>query len=221
MSEATIEVQRREKVGKGENRRLRVAGQIPAVLYGADKEPIAIQVPRRLLLELFKDGGHENRIFLLKLAGTDQSRHAMIRDLQVDPTTSKVRHLDFQRIAMDRKLRVKVRLELDGVPYGVKTEMGILDFVTREVEVECLPTAIPPAIHVDVTELHIGQHLEAKELKLPEGVDFVGDPDAVIASVKHAKAEEVVAPVVVAAAPEAAAEPEVITKGKKEEAKES
>lgn len=221
MSEATIEVQRREKVGKGANRRLRVAGQIPAVLYGADKDPVAIQLPRRLLLDLFKSGGHENRIFLLKLAGTDQTRHAMIRDLQIDPTTSQVTHLDFQRINMDARLRVKVRLELDGVPYGVKTEMGILDFVTREVEVECLPTAIPTAIHVDVTELRIGQHLEAKELKLPDGVEFVGDPDAVVASVKHAKAEEVAAPVAAAATTEAVAEPEVITKGKKEEAKES
>ncbi len=221
MSEAAIEVQRREKVGKGHNRRLRVAGQIPAVLYGADKDPVAIQVPRRLLLELFKSGGHANRIFLLKLAGTDQSRHAMIRDLQVDPTTSQITHLDFQRITLDRKLRIKVRLELDGVPYGVKTEMGILDFVTREVEVECLPSAIPTAIHVDVTELRIGQHLEARELVLPEGVEFVGDPVAVVASVKHAKAEEVVAPVAAAATPDAAAEPEVLTKGKKDEAKES
>jgi large subunit ribosomal protein L25 len=223
MSEATIEVQRRERTGKGENRRLRVAGQIPAVLYGADKEPVPIQVPRRLLLDLFKQGGHENRIFLLKLAGTDQTRHAMIRDLQLNPVTSEVTHLDFQRIAMDRRLRVKVRLELDGIPYGVKTDGGILDFVTREVEVECLPTAIPSAIHLDVSELHIGQHLEASALKLPEGVEFLGDPDAVIASVKHAKVEEVAAPAAAEAVPVegAAAEPEVLAKGKKEEAKES
>jgi large subunit ribosomal protein L25 len=223
MSEAVIEVARRERTGKGENRRLRGAGQIPAVLYGADKEPVAIQVPRRLLLDLFKRGGHENRIFLLKLAGTDQTRHAMIRDLQVNPTTSEVTHLDFQRIAMDRKLRVKVRLELDGVPHGVKNEGGVLDFVTREVEVECLPSAIPASIHLDVAELGIGQHLEAAALKLPEGVTFLGDPTAVIASVKHAKAEEVAAPAAAEATPAegAPAEPEVLAKGKKEEAKES
>lgn len=219
MSEATIEVQRREATGKGHNRRARAAGQIPAVLYGADKEPIAIQVPRRLLLELFKSGGHENRIFLLKLAGTDQTRHAMIRDLQVNARTSQITHLDFQRIAMDKRIRVKVRVELDGVPQGVKTDGGILDFVTREVEIECLPSAIPAALHADVTELLIGQHLEAKALVLPDGVEFVDDPDAVIASVKHAKAEEA-APVAAAAAP-TAAEPEVLAKGKKEEAKAS
>ena len=84
MAETTIEVQRREGVGKSENRRLRRTDSIPAVLYGAGKEPVSIQVPKRTLLELFKSGGHENRIFVLKLAGTDQNRHAMIRDLQLD-----------------------------------------------------------------------------------------------------------------------------------------
>jgi large subunit ribosomal protein L25 len=221
MSEAVIEVERRAQVGKGASGRLRAAGQIPAVLYGADKEPVAIQVPRRLLLELFQSGGHENRIFLLKLAGTEQTRHAMIRDLAIDPTTSQVLHVDFQRIVMDRKLRVKVRLELDGVPQGVKNEGGVLDFVTRELEVECLPSAIPPAIHADVSGLHVGHHLEARELTLPPGVAFVGDPHAVVASVKHARAEEVAAPAAAAEpAAEAAAEPEVIAKGKKEEGKE-
>lgn len=219
MSEATIEVQRRDRVGKNENRRLRSSGLVPAVLYGADRDPMAIQVPRRTLLELFKQGGHENRIFLLTLAGTDQSRHAMIRDMQVNPLTNEVSHLDFQRIAMDRKLRVKVHLELEGLAYGVKNESGVLDFVTRELEIECLPSEIPQAIRVDVSELHVGQHIEAKEIALPQGVEFVGDPNAVVASVKHAKAEEVTA--VAAPVAEGAAEPEVVQRGKKEEAKES
>jgi large subunit ribosomal protein L25 len=213
MSEATIEVQRREKVGKGANRRLRVAGQIPAVLYGADKDPVAIQVPRRLLLELFKAGGHENRIFLLKLSGTDQTRHAMIRDLQVDPTTSQVTHLDFQRINMDAKLRVKVRLELDGIPYGVKTEMGILDFVTREVEIECLPGNIPAHLPLDVSELAIGEMLRIASLPPMEGVTVVDDPEKVLVHVAHPTQEK--EPEVAAA--EAAAEPtepEVLKKGK-------
>ncbi len=151
MSEATIEVQRRERAGKSESRRLRKSDLIPAVLYGADKEPIAIQVPRVTLLDLFKEGGHENRIFLLKLSGTDQTRHAMVRDIQVDAMTNKITHLDFQRIAMDKKLRVRVHLALEGIPTGVKNDGGILDFVTREVEVECMPNAIPQEIGVDVS----------------------------------------------------------------------
>lgn len=225
MAETTIEVQRREGVGKSENRRLRRTDSIPAVLYGAGKEPVSIQVPKRTLLELFKSGGHENRIFVLKLAGTDQNRHAMIRDLQLDPITNQVLHIDFQRIAMDQKLRVKVHLALQGVPHGVKTDGGVLDFVTREIEIECLPTAIPQEIGVDVAELHIGQHVEAREIAFPEGVLYLGAPDVVIASVKHAKVEVVETPAVEGEAPAAdaaaPAEPEVIQKGKKEEAKES
>jgi large subunit ribosomal protein L25 len=219
MNEATIEVKRRERTGKGENRRLRVAGIVPAVLYGAERDPVAIQVPRKTLLDLFKAGGHENRIFLLKLTGTEQTRHAMVRDLQVDPMTNEISHLDFQRIAMDQKLRVHVRIELVGTPVGVKTDGGLLDFVNRELEVECLPTAIPTEIKVDISELGVDQHLEARELTLPDGIEYVGSPDAVVVSIKHARVEEA-APVeesVVATA----VEPEVIQRGKKDEATES
>jgi large subunit ribosomal protein L25 len=223
MSETTIEVHRRERVGKSENRRLRQADLIPAVLYGAGRESVSIQVPRRTLIDSFKQGGHENRIFLLKLAGTDQSRHAMVREMQLDPVTHQVMHVDFQRILMDENVRVKVQLTLEGVPYGVKTDGGVLDFVTREIEIECLPAAIPQQIKVEVSELHVGQHLEAREIALPEGIAYIGSPDTVIASVKHARLEVVEAPVAeeAAAAPVAAAEPEVIARGKKEEAKES
>jgi large subunit ribosomal protein L25 len=219
MAETTIEVHRRESVGKSESRRLRRADMIPAVLYGAGKESVSIQVPRITLIELFKTGGHENRIFLLKLAGTDQSRHAMIRDLQIDPVSTKIVHVDFQRILMDQKVRVKVHLALTGTPTGVKNDGGILDFVTREIEVECLPSLIPQQIEADVSELRVGQHLEAKELTFPDGVTYLGAPDLVVASVKHARIEVVeAAPTeAVVAAP---AEPEVIARGKKEEAKE-
>ncbi|GMU67618.1 MAG: 50S ribosomal protein L25 [Acidobacteriota bacterium] len=219
MAETVIEVQKRENVGKSASRGLRRAEMVPAVLYGGGRESVSIQVPKKQLLDLFKIGGHENRIFLLKLSGTDQSRHAMIRDLQLDPLTNQVVHVDFQRILMDQNVRVKVHVTLDGTPHGVKVELGILDFVTRELEIECLPSAIPSELRVDVTGLHIGQHLEAHEVALPEGVEYVGAPDVVIASVKHARAEVVAAPVEGVAAP--AAEPEVIAKGKKEEAKES
>jgi large subunit ribosomal protein L25 len=220
MSEAIIEVHRRERVGKGESRRLRTRDLIPAVLYGADRDPIAIQVPRKTLLDLFKAGGHENRIFLLRLAGTEQTRHAMVRDLQVDPTTNEISHLDFQRIAMDKKLRVHVSLELVGVPAGVKTDGGVLDFVTREIEIECMPAAIPASVKLEVSGLQIGDHVEASQLELPEGVEYLGAPDLVLVSVKHAKVEEA-APAAALPAAEAAAEPEVLARGKKEEATES
>jgi large subunit ribosomal protein L25 len=220
MQEVTIEVQRRETVGKGANRRLRAQDLVPAVVYGADREPLAIQVPKKTLLTLFKEGGHENRIFLLQLAGTTQTRHVMVREMQVDPMDNRITHIDFQRVMMDRKVRVRVHIELEGIPYGVKTQGGLLDFVTREIEVECLPADIPQSIRIDVAELQVGQHAEARELRIPDGVTYLGDDDVVIASVGHAKAEVTEAAPGAVAAP-AAAEPEVIKKGKTEESKES
>jgi len=219
MNEVTIEVQRREATGKSAVRRLRQQDLIPAVLYGGEKEPVAIQVPRKLILGLFKQGGSENRIFQLQLAGTGQTRHAMIRDMQIDPLTHQVAHIDFQRIDMTRKIRVKVPLDLQGIPYGVKTEAGLLDFVTRELEVECLPSAIPQKLALDVSEVRVGQHLEAKDVALPAGVELVGELDRVVVSVGHARVEAE-APTAAAAVPEAA-EPEVIARGKKDEEKAS
>jgi large subunit ribosomal protein L25 len=220
--EVTIEVERREAAGKAASGRLRRSDLIPAVVYGGEKEPISIQVPRKTLIDIFKAGGSENRIFLLKLAGTGQSRHAMIREMQVDPITNQVSHVDFQRIDMSRRIRVKVHLELVGTAYGVKTEGGLLDFVTREVEVECLPTAIPHEIRLDVSDVKIGEHLEVKDIQMPEGVTLLEDPDRVVVSVAHAKIE-VEAPAAApaeGAAEAVAAEPEVIAKGKKDEEKE-
>ena len=214
----TIEVQRREETGKSANRRLRREEMIPAVVYGGGKEPISIQLPRKTLIDLFKSGGSENRIFLLKLADTGQSRHAMIRDMQIDPITRKVEHVDFMRIDMSKRIRVRVHVTLEGVAYGVRTEGGLLDFVTREVEVECLPTAIPQEIKVDVTEVKVGQHLEVKDLQLPAGVKLIEDEDRVIVSVAHAKVEVEAA---AAGAEAVVAAPEVIAKGKKEEEKAS
>lgn len=219
MEEVVIEVERREEVGKSANRRLRARDIVPAVVYGGGKEPIAVQIPKKTLLTLFKEGGHENRIFLLKLAGTDQTRHAMVRDLRVDPTSNQIEHLDFQRVMMDQTVRVNVRVELSGTPFGVKNEGGVLDFVTREVEVECLPATIPQEIGVEVGGLHVGEHIDAKDVPLPAGVTLVSPPDAVIASVSHARVEaaETAAALEVATAP---AEPEVIRKGKAEESEE-
>ena len=212
----TIEVHRREETGKSANRRLRREAMIPAVVYGGGKEPISIRVPRKTLIDLFKSGGSENRIFQLKLADTGQSRHAMIREMQVNPITRQVEHVDFMRIDMAKRIRVRVHITLEGVSYGVRTEGGLLDFVTREVEVECLPTAIPQELKIDVSEVRVGQHLEVKDLSLPEGVKVIEDGDRVILAVAHAKVEAVVAG---AAGAEAAVEPEVIAKGKKEEEK--
>jgi large subunit ribosomal protein L25 len=204
----TIEVQPRNETGKNANRRSRAAGKIPAVVYGGGKESVAIEVDRKTLLDMMKGHSGENPIFLLKLG--DKDRHAMIRNMDVDPLSRQVIHIDFQRVMMDQKIRVAVPVELTGTAVGVKVEGGMIDFVTREVHIECLPGQIPKHLEADVTDLHVGQHVEAKDLKLPEGVVLLDAPDKVLASLGHSRTEE-------AEAAADRAEPEVIKKAKGEE----
>jgi large subunit ribosomal protein L25 len=214
MSELTLEVQPREERGKNSNRQLRAKGLVPAVVYGAGREPLAIQVEKRTLLNLMRSTEGHNPVFLLQLAGTDKSRHAMIREMQVHPVTRHVLHVDFQRVLMTEKVRVAVHVELTGVPVGVKVDGGLLDFVTREVHVECTPDKIPAKLVLDVSGLHIGQHVEARDLTLPDGVELTDEPGRVIASVSHSRAAEA-APAAEETLLEAeAAQPEVIKRGK-------
>ena len=139
----------------------------------------------------------------------------MIRHMQLDPVSRQVIHIDFQRVQMDQKVRVTVPVELVGTAYGVKTEGGLLDFVTREVHIESLPGDIPKHLECDVSHLHIGQHVEAKDLKIPPGVTLLDEPDRVIVSLSHARLEA--APAAEEAAEGEAAEPEVIKRTKAEE----
>ena len=211
MSELRIEVEPRDKTGKNANRRVRARGKIPAVVYGGGKESVAIELDRKTFVETMRPGVGDNPLFLLKLG--DKERHAMIRDIQIDPVSRMVIHIDFQRIVMDQKVRVAVTVELVGVAAGVK-EGGMLDFVTREVHVECLPGDIPKSIEHDVTGLKIGEHVEAKDLRLPQGITLLDEPERVIASLGHARTEEAEA---AAAAEAERTEPEVIKRAKGEE----
>ncbi len=213
MKTIELNVERRAETGKGEARRARAKGRIPAVVYGAGKPNVPIQLERRALTDAFRAGAGENAIFLLKLAGSDQSRHAMIRELARDPVSREPLHIDFVRVLMDAKIRIKVPIEVVGLAKGVKTEGGILDFVTREVEVECLPGNIPAHLPLDVTELNIGDALRVASLPSIEGVAILDDRDKVLVHVAHPTQEK--EPEVAAA--EAAAEPvepEVLKKGK-------
>jgi large subunit ribosomal protein L25 len=210
MSELSIDVQKRTETGTNANRRMRQSGKIPAVVYGGGKETVPIQLTRKTLIDMLKSGENENAIFLLKLADSGQERHAMIHDMQIDPLTRQIVHIDFQRILMTEKVKVQVPIELVGTAYGVKTEGGMIDFVHREVMLESLPGDIPKHIDLDVTELHVGQHVEAKDLQLPDGVTLAEEPDRIILSLGHTKAEE--------SAADGTAEPEVVAKrGKSDE----
>lgn len=217
MSEQVITVHRREQTGVNASRRVRSVGSIPAVVYGAGRDSVSISVDRKTVLELLRKEGSDNAVFLLKLEDTGKERHAMIRDMQVNPTTREIVHIDFLRLVMDQPVRVTVQVELAGTPLGVKQEDGVLDFVTRELEVECLPGDIPQKIEADVSGLHIGQHLEASQLDLPAKVTLLDDATRVIASVTAPRRVEEVAEEDEFLLEAESAEPEVIGRGKEEE----
>ena len=213
MAEVTLEVSRREKSGKEIAKKLRAAGKVPAVVYGGHKEPVAIEVDRKAVSELVQKSEHGVRsIFLLKMSGTDQQRHAMIKDIQIDPISRRMTHIDFVRVVMDEVVRVTVPVHIVGTAIGVK-EGGILDWQVRDLHVECLPNAIPDKIDIDVTPLGNHDYYRVSDLKLPEGVKVLEDLERVVVGVTQMRAEvvEPTAEAVVAAAP---AEPEVIKKGK-------
>lgn len=225
MSDITLEVRSREETGTNANRRLRAAGQIPAVVYGGGLDPVAIQVDRRTLHDLFKKTGGENAVFLLHMAGTDKKRHTMVRELTIDPITRQVTHIDFLRVLMTEKVKVQVPIDLQGTPVGVKNEGGVLDFVTREVEVECLPGDIPQKIELDVEALEVGSHLEVKDLDLPKGVELMEELDKVIVAVAHSRVASEVEEAEAEAAEaglleEEAAEPELIGRVAEEDSEE-
>jgi len=208
MSELTIEVTKREELGKNANRRLRAQGHVPAVVYGGGLEPLPISVSFRKIDELMRSGGGDHAVFQLKLAGTDKSRHAMIREIVHEATTRKIQHIDFQRVMLDQKVRVLVALHLTHEAEGLKAHGGLVDFVTREVHVEVLPSHIPAHIDIDVNTVKLGEHIEAKDLVMPEGVTLAEDLSRVILTRTLTRQADDVAAA-------ETAEPEVITKGKK------
>jgi len=197
-------------------KKLRAGGKVPAVVYGGHKESVAIEVDRKSVSELIQKSEHGVRsIFLLKMSGTDQQRHAMIKDIQIDPISRRMTHIDFVRVVMDEVVRVTIPVHVVGTSIGVK-EGGLLDWQVRDLHVECLPGAIPDTIDVDVTALGVHDYYRISDIKLPEGVKVLDDLERVVVGVTHAKAEPVEAAAETVAA---VAEPEVIKKGKPEDEK--
>lgn len=213
--EAIAAKPREGKFNKNVARRVRVAGLIPAVVYGAGQEAIAVTVdPKAITKILHSESGH-NTIFDLNIEGGAAAK-AMIVDWQNEPIKGKLLHIDMKRIAMDKAMRVSVPVQLTGVPVGVRTQGGILDHVLREVEIECLPSDIPSHIDVDVSNLELNQAIHISDLPHSGKVKFLGEEDATVAHVTVVK--ETVEDVAAAAAAAAPAEPEVAKKGKTDEA---
>jgi len=220
--EAILEATKRDTRGKNEARRVRAAGKIPAVVYGDKADAAVIAVDPKTLLRILHSESGVNTLISLKFEGEGDTR-VLVRDYQVDPVTQRPLHVDFYRIAMDKVLRVTVPIMLIGEPKGVKAQGGVLDFVNRDIEVECLPADIPEHIDIDVSELLINQGIRVRDLPADSKWKVLTDADAMIIHVVTPKVEVVEEPAAaaVAAAPGATpAEPEVIKKGKKDEEKE-
>jgi large subunit ribosomal protein L25 len=200
-----LEAQPREAGNKNAARRVRAGGKVPGVLYGAGKDALSLSLdPRQVLRILHSQTGH-NTIFDLALTGGERSK-AMIVDWQYEPIKGALLHIDLKRIAMDRKLEVKVPITLKGEAAGVKQQGGILEQILREVEIECLPADIPSSIEVDVSELVMGKVLRVSDLPHNEKVTFLTVKEEVVATPEAVAAE----------AGAGATEPEVIKKGKQE-----
>jgi large subunit ribosomal protein L25 len=211
---AVVATPREGRFNKNAARRVRVSGKIPAVVYGAGQDSVAVTVDPKVITKiLHSDSGH-NTIFDLDVSGAAVVK-AMIVDWQNEPIKGALLHIDLKRIAMDKMMTVSVPIQLIGVPLGVKAEGGILEHVLREVEIECLPTDIPSHLDVDVSNLGMNQSIHVSDLPHSGSIKFLSDEGLTVAHVSAIR-EEVPEPeaVDVAATP---AEPEVAKKGKGEE----
>ena len=219
MESNVLEAQPREAGNKNDARRVRVSGKVPAVVYGAGKDAKSVSVdPKQVTRILHSKTGH-NTIFDLALDG--EQTKAMIVDWQYEPVKGSLLHIDLKRIAMDQKLRVMVPITVKGEAAGVKQQGGILELITREVEVECLPGDIPSSIEADVSHLVFGTVLRVSDLPKSDKLRFITDANQPVVHITTGKEEVVAAPEAVAAEAGAApAEPEVIKKGKQEEGEE-
>lgn len=202
----TLTVQVRNDRGKRRNKRLRLGGNVPAVLYGHGNDPVSLAVPTEQISAAIRHGSR-----LVELAGA-LSEKALISDLQWDIYGAEVVHIDFMRVSEGERVTISVSLDLRGEAPGVK-EGGSVELVLHELEIECPVTAIPDKIHVSVKELHLGQHLTAGQIELPADVTLVTDADITVVTCSAVAEEE-------EAAEGAPAEPELIGRKVEEEEEE-
>jgi large subunit ribosomal protein L25 len=189
---------------------------IPAVVYGAFQDPVSVAVSPKEIVKIIRSSTGLNTIFRLAIAG-GETTPVMIVDRQVDPIKSTLLHADLKRVDLTKRIRVAVPVFTEGEPAGVKVQGGLLEIITRSIEIECLPDDIPEKFVLNVTELMIGQSKRGSDVPLSGSMKIVSDPQTVIAHIVALRAEAVATPVEGAAAP-AVAEPEVVKKGKKDEA---
>jgi large subunit ribosomal protein L25 len=221
-ADITLIVEKREDKGTNPSGRLRAVGRVPAVLYGGELPPVAISVDDLAVREILKQDAGENTIFLLKLKDSTEERMAMIKELQVNPISGKFVHIDFIRVTAGHKLNVTIHIDLIGDSVGVR-QGGRIDFVSRELAVEVLPRHMFDHIDIDIAKMQIGDVVTVADLeeKLPESAKFLEDPSRVVVVIEQpriAEVEEGEDLLAERADVEVGSEPEIISKGKDEEA---
>lgn len=213
--DATLEAVKRNTFGRNEAGRLRRAGQIPAVLYGGEsKEGVALSVDPKALSKILHSKAGVNTLISLHLDGAKDTR-VLVKEYQIEPISHRLIHADFYKVAMDKAITVTVAIQLVGDAKGIKAQGGTVEFVNREMDIECLPADIPEHITVDITELMVGQGVRVRDIPTDKWT-AKSDGNLLIVHVVMPKVEEA-ATTDAAAAPAAAAEPEVAKKGKKDE----
>lgn len=216
MEQVKVEAKKRSGTGKKVAKDLRKGKEIPAVVYGAGEESCPVSVSEEALFKALHTSAGENVIINLQVSDADnknKNKTVIVKEIQYHPVNGNVLHVDFNIISLTETIQVSVPIETKGEASGVKREGGILQHLLWELEIECLPTKIPEKIEVNVEKLEVGNVLHVQDIIIPEGIKVLNDPQAIVVSVEHPKAEEVKEPVV----EEEAAEPELIRKKKETE----
>jgi large subunit ribosomal protein L25 len=182
MKELTLEVKARSAKGKGVARKLRASDRLPAVIYGQNEEPTPVEVEQAKLLATMRQSGGEKILLNLVVDGKDSEKKAIIKDIQRDPVSGKMLHIDFQHISLTEKIKIDVPIKIEGTAIGVKDFGGIMTSNMRQISVLCLPTDIPDAISIDVSEMKIHDSMHVKDIQLTD-VEILDDPEETIVSV--------------------------------------
>ena len=216
MKEIVLEAEARPAGTKGQIKALRQKGTVPGIAYGDKGKPLTLAVNEKSFQAILHSEGGRNALINLKI-GSD-AHAVLIKEIQRHPITRAIQHVDFQRVSLKQKIETKVPVHVKGEAPGVKVGGGVLEFLTRELRIRCLPTEIPAALEADISNLQLNQAIRVKDLALPKGVEVLLDAESVVVHVLTVHVEEAPAPAdAAAAAATATAEPEVIKKGKVEE----
>lgn len=213
MKTVELSVKLREEKGKGYARRLRRSGMIPAVVYREGRStPISVRI--KDLTDVLTRGGEEHVLINLKFSGNGEEKLAIVREIQRDPIKEHLLHIDFFEVSLKEKVRVTIPVVISGEPLGVKQKGGILEQATREIEIECFPTAIPERIEVNASSLDIGDSIHAGDLAVPEGIRVLEDEGTVICSILAPISEVALEEILATTTAETIKEPELVKKPK-------